>query len=211
MANSTESQDLAFQLNDFYRNNYRRTMKWLSFMVVVCAILSVILAWISFDKKQPPYYAAMTTGEVVPMHALSEPVVTSDFILQWSALTTRSIYNLDFSKYQQQLDEVKSRFTADGWLKMNAALKQSGLLTELVNSHLIITSVVSGTPVILERMIVNGRFTWQVQMRLLVTYTSASAKRQNELVITMNIQRVPTLNAPQGIQIIDFHSALAGS
>lgn len=207
---NTDSQDLAFQLNEFYRDTYRRTMKFLIFLVVICAILSCTLAWMTYDRKQPAYFAAATTGEVVPMHSLSEPVITSGFIIQWSALTTRLIYNLSFSSYQQQLSEVRPRFTDTGWARMMTALKSSGFLTELVNSRLIVSSVVSGPPVILERMIIDGRFTWRVQLPLLVTYTSASATSQRSIIITMDVQRVPTLNASQGIQIIDFISKPAG-
>lgn len=201
---STQAQETAFEVNDFYRNNYRRTMKILLFMVMVCAVLSAVLAWMSYDKKQPPYYASMTTGKIVEMHALSEPVVTNDFVLQWSELAARLVYNLGFATYQQQLAKIEPYFTSDGWTKMMTALKTSGLLDNLVDNRLVISSVVTGPPVILARMVIDGRFTWRIQMRLLVTYTSASETRQNTFLITMNVQRVPTLNTPQGIQIINF-------
>lgn len=200
----TESQDITFELNNFYRDNYRRMMKILATMIVICAILASVLVWMTYDKKQPLYYAAMTTGEVIPMHALSEPVVTSDFIIQWSSLTARLIYNLDFSKYLQQLDQVKARFTPNGWEKMMDALKSSGLIQQMLDSKLIISSVISGPPVILSRLIIHGRYTWSVQMPMLITYTSASESTQRRIVVTMNVQRVSTLDAPNGIQIIDF-------
>lgn len=203
---NTQSQENEFQLNEFYRDQYRRTMKWLTSMIVVCAILSTILVWISYDRKQPAYYAAMTTGQVIPMHSLSEPVVSNDFILQWSALTARLIYNLSFASYQQELSQAQDRFTPEGWEKMMAALKGSGLIDSLVSSRLMITSVVSGPPVILAQMLIHGRYTWRVQMKMLVTYTSNDVQKQREMVVTMNIQRVPTLDAAQGIQIIDFTS-----
>src|SRR3990167_8407253 len=199
---SAESQNIEFQLNEFYRDNYRRTMKILAVMIVICAILASMLAWMTYDKKQPLYYAAMTTGEVVPMHALSEPVVTSDFIIRWSSLTARLIYNLNFATYQQQLDAVKPRFTSDGWEKMMNALNSSGLIQQMLGSKLIISSVISGPPVILSRLIIHGRFTWRIQMPMLVTFTSASETTQRRMLVTMNVQRVPTLNVPNGIQII---------
>src|SRR3989338_11268200 len=99
-----ESQELDLQLNEFYRDRYRVTMKWLSLLAVVGIVLTVLLVWMVYDRKQPEYFSAVTTGEVVPMHALSEPVVTNQFIEQWSALTARLIYNLNFSTYQQQLE-----------------------------------------------------------------------------------------------------------
>lgn len=205
----TQSQENDFQLNHFYRDAYRRTIKWVSIMAIVCAILTTILVWMTYDPKQPPYYAAMTTGEVVRLHALSEPVVTSDFVVQWSALTTRLIYNLNFSTYTQQLAQVQDRFTPEGWDKMMAALKSSGLIDDVVNNKLIITSVVTGPPIILGRLIIHGRFTWRVQMKLLVTYTSASTATQRSMIVTMNVQRVPTLDAANGIQVIDFRSESA--
>lgn len=205
MSNGT-SQELAFKLNAFYRDRYRRVMKMVSTMAVLCAILSAVLAWMAYDKQQPPYYAAMTTGEVVPMHALSEPVVTSPFIVAWSARTAQLVYNLNFSTYQQQLAVVQNRFTAEGWNKMMDALKSSGMIKTLTENKLIISAVVSGQPRIISQMIIDGRFTWRVQMKLLVTYTSASQTKQNQIVVTMNIQRVPTLDAANGIQIVSFET-----
>ena len=207
MANNVESQELALQLNKFYRDNYRRVMKWLSVMVVVCAVLSAILAWISYDRTQPPYYAAVTTGQVLRIHSLSEPVITQPFILQWSEMTTQIIYNISFDQYQQQLAVAKDRFTPGGWDKMMSALQSSGLLTNLVSNRLIMNSVVSGTPVIIGRMIVNGRFTWRVQLKLLVTFTGASGAVKREQLVTMDIQRVPSLDSEHGIQIINFVSS----
>lgn len=201
---NTQSQENEFEINDFYRKNYYRTMKWLSLFVVICAALAVILAWMVYDQKQPLYYAAVTTGEVVPMHALSEPVVTNDFIVEWSALTARLIYNLRFDTYQQQLTQIQDRFTPEGWNAMMVAMK--GMISQLTGSRLVISSVLSGPPVILSRLIIHGRYTWRVQMKLLVTYTSASEARQREIIVTMNVQRVPTLSAAQGIQITNFTS-----
>lgn len=199
---NTQSQDNEFEINHFYRDSYRHTMKWLSVMVLVCAVLSAILAWMVYSQKQPMYYAAVTTGEVVQMHAMSEPIVTNDFITQWAARTTGLIYNLNFATYRQQLNQAKDRFTPEGWVKLNSALQ--GLIGDLTANKLIISSVVSGVPIILGRMIIHGRYTWRVQLRLLVTFTSASEVRQRELLVTMNVQRVPTLDASQGIQVIDF-------
>lgn len=198
------SQNLAFELNEFYRDSYHRTMRWLMIMIVICVLLAGVLAWMSMRTTQPAYYAALTIGEVVPMHPLSEPVLTNDFITEWSALTARSIYNLSFSSYQSQLDAVKSRFTSNGWDKLNDALKSSGMIDQLVGSRLILSAVVSGAPVVTSEMVLHGRFMWRVQMLVLVTYTSASQQTQRTISVTMDVQRVPTLDASQGIQITNF-------
>lgn len=204
------AQELAFQKNNFYRDQYRITMLWVVRLAVVGVILSVILGWMIWDPKQPPYYATMTTGEVIPLHSLSQPVVTDEFITQWAALTTRAVFNLNFSTYQQELNELKNKFTLDGWEKMYTALQSSGLIDSMVSNKLIISSVVSGAIVIVSRYIVRGRYTWRVQMPLLVKFTSASESRQRQYLVTMDIQRVPTLETSQGIQIVNYNAGLMG-
>ena len=117
----TAAQEVAIKNNNAYRDGYRTTIKWLVRMLVVTAILSATLMWMILDTKQPSYYAAVTDGEVVPLHALSEPIVSSDFIVRWSALTVRKLFNLQFDSYQQQLDSLKGRFTDNGWQKLQDA------------------------------------------------------------------------------------------
>lgn len=201
---NTALQDLETRKNNLYRNSYRSTLKWIVRLLFLAVVLSGILTWMAMDRKQPAYYAAMTSGEIVPMHSLSEPVITNDFIVSWSGLTARKLFNYDFNDYQQKLDEVRDRFTEGGWEKIQAALKSSGVLNSVINNKLVVNSVVVGAPVIQARMIVNGRFTWRVQMKLLVEFTSASQKEKESFVVTMDIQRIPTLNAAQGIQIDNF-------
>lgn len=206
---STGYQELAFRKNELYRNNYRRMIKWVVRMLFLTVILAATLSWMTIRRPQPMYYAAVTNGQVLQMHSLSEPVITDKFIVSWSALTARRVFNLSFVNYQDNLNVVKDRFTPGGWEKMQDALNSSGLIQNMVNNKLIVSSVVSGSPVILARMVVNGRFTWRVQMQMLVKYTSASEQSQENLVVTMNIQRIPTLDSAQGIQINDFQAAPA--
>jgi len=198
------AQELAIKKNNLYRDSYRITIKWLVRMLVVTAILSITLMWMTLATKQSDYYAAVTDGEVVPLHALSEPIVSNDFIVRWSALTVRKLFNLQFDSYQQQLGSIRDRFTNNGWQKLQSALKSSGLISNLVNNKLIMSAVVSNSPVILGQLIIGGRMTWRVQMELLVTFTSANEQRQQKLIATMNVRRVATLNVAQGIQISDF-------
>lgn len=201
-----EAQELLLRVNKFYRDHYHRVMQLLTIFVVVGVALAAVLAWMSFDRKQPPYYASVISGKVMPLHSLSEPVVSQQFILEWSALTARLVYNLSFATYQSQLEQIRNRFTDDGWNKLMSALQSSGFINNLVNNHLQVNSIVTGTPLIVHPypVLEHGRVTWLVQMKILVTYQSASATQHQHLVVTMKIQRVPTLDAPQGIQVVDF-------
>lgn len=200
----TTEQQIEFAKNEGYRDNYRTTIKWLAVMSVVCVGLTAVLAYLSMTMRDTRYYATTSTGVVTPLHSLNEPVVTDKYMLQWSALAVRSLFNLDFVHYQEQLDQAKTNFTAAGWKNVDDALKTSGFLASITDNKLEANAVISGPAVVLNTAVYHGRYTWRVQMPVLVTYTSASESKRTRFMVTMNVQRVPVLNAYKGIQISDF-------
>ncbi len=191
------------------RDKYRIAVKWLVIMSVITVVLSAILTSMFVFKvnEKANYYASTTTGYVIPLHPLSEPVVTQQYLLQWAELATRKAYNLDFINYQKQLQGAKAYFTPGGWNQFNAALKKASLLDTVIDKKLNMSAVVSGTPVILAKAVVHGRFTWRIQLPILVTFVSASSHSQSQVLVTMNIQRIPTLDAAKGIQISSFDAS----
>ena len=84
------------------------------------------------------------------------------------------------------------------------AMNKSGLLSTVKKEKLEMSAIVSGPPVIVHTAVIHGRFTWRVQLPVLVTFTSASQTRESHWIVTMNIQRISTLDAYKGIQISDF-------
>lgn len=190
--------------NKFYRDHYRRTISVLLVFSVVAVALSLILGLMSLTRKQPKYYATTTSGIIVPLHSLSEPVITQKYLLQWAEIAARTALNLDFVNYGSQLKRAKPFFTSGGWSSFNKALKSSNMLATVIDQKVRMSAVVSGAPVIQSQAIVHSRYTWRIQMPLLITFNSASQESKMRVVVTMNISRVPVLGSPQGIQISDF-------
>ncbi len=201
---SHEEQELQYTHNELYRDHYRIALGAAMLMSIVCALLVVIFAMISLYPSDPKYYATTTTGVIVPLHPLSEPVVTQSYLLQWASLSAQMSYNLSFSNSDAQIQALSPYFTPDGFNKYKAALHSSGLLDSVINKKLIMSAVVSGDPVIVREFIESGRHNWVVQLPMLVTFQSASDTRYIHAVVTMRIQRVPVLSAENGIQISNF-------
>lgn len=201
---ATERQLASMQRNEFYRDNYRRILAILLFLSAISVFMVAALGVIEISRPQPKYYATLSNGRIVPIQALSEPTVTSNYIMQWAALAVRAAYNLDFVNYQTQLQGAAPYFTADGWNAFNNALTGAGVLGSLQTNKLIMSAVVSESPIVLDRAIIGGRYTWHVQVPLLVTYSSASENKKQTIIVTLTIMRVSSLDTPQGIQINNF-------
>jgi intracellular multiplication protein IcmL len=201
---SPELDNLTTGKNNFYRDGYRRLMRIILIASLVAVTLLLVLSYLIFTQPKAKYYASTTTGRVIPIESLSSPVVTSTFIRQWASLAVRSSFNLDFVHYQTQLSKSSFYFVPSGWSAFKTALQASGVLKTLVQKKLFASAFVNGTPRIIDRYISHGQFTWKVQLPLLVTYTSASAKTTRQLYVALTIKRVPELTFPKGIAITGF-------
>lgn len=196
--------DSQYQKNSLYRDHYRMALGGTIFLAILCVCLSAMFVMMTLTQPQPKYYATTTTGEVIPLQSLSEPVVTHTYLLQWASLAARAAYNLDFVNYKSQLQAVNPYFTPDGFQKLQTAFNSSGLLDTLIQKKLIMTAIVSGDPVIIQDFVLYGRHNWVIQLPLLVSFESASEHRRVHVMVTMRVERVPVLDSEKGIQISDF-------
>ncbi len=194
------------QKNYEYRDSFRWVLSGLVLMLMLAIILAALVGYKAIFPGQTKYYATMTTGQVIPMPALSEPVVTNDYILQWAALATRAALNLDFVNYNKQLDAASVYFTSSGWDAFSKALDKSGLLASVQNKKLMMNAIIPKSPVIRYTGVIHGRFLWRISMPVLVTFGSASDERQRQMEVTLIVSRVPALDTPEGVQITDFEA-----
>lgn len=194
------------QKNYEYRDSYRWVLTSLVVMLIVSVILSAAVAYKAIFPGQIKYYASMTTGQVIPLPTLSEPVVTDKYLLEWASLATRAALNLDFVNYQKQMQDASIYFTDRGWDGFSKALEDSGLLETVKSKKLLMNAIIPGPPVIGFSGIVSGRHVWRVTMPVLVTFGSASDERQRRFMVSLVISRVPAVDTPTGIQITDFEA-----
>lgn len=198
------AQELMIRKNYFYRDNFRRLVTYIILLLLLAVCLAITLAYLTWQKKLPKYYASTTTGEVIELHSLSQPVISNAHLLEWAGLVARQAYSFSFLNYQQQLDKAKPFFTPSAWQNFTAELNSSGLLDQIKNEKIIMETIVYATPDILFSGVLHGRYTWRIQVPVLVTYTTASEQKENKITITMDIARVPVLDTPEGIQVVSF-------
>lgn len=200
---ATNFDKLEERKNYFFRDSYRKLLNLNVILLWIAVALATTLAFFVLTPGTPNYYASTTTGEVYTMHSLGQPVVTDTFVLKWATLLASQVYNLNFSKYPEQLQKLQMKFTENGWQALMGSLN-AGFLKQLKSNKLITSAVVGGVPVISSRYMLHNRYTWVVEFPLLVTYQSANLTRQRRLLIRMRIMRVPVLQVPNGIQCEGF-------
>lgn len=190
--------------NKFYKDSQRKVMLALLVAILVNVVLAFMLVYLLTHPPAPKYFATSINGRITPLFPLNEPNQSDSAILQWANQAAIAAFTYNFVNFRDELQASSGFFTAEGWDQFLNALQQSNNLDAVKAKKLIVSAVATRAPIILQKGILNGSYSWRVQMPILVTYQSASEFTQQNNVVTMLITRVSTLNSPRGIGISQF-------
>lgn len=186
------------------RDRYRILMKWLTIAYFVAAIQIIVLIVMLINPALGKFYVTTRNGDVVPVQPLSAPIVTSKYISSWAGMRAQAAFTLDFVKYAKELDALQPYFTDRGWSQFHNAIVKANIVDSLQSEKMVVTSVVTSTPVILKQGVLDGAYSWRVKVPLLVSFVSASDNTKRNLTVTLVIHRVPVMDVKNGIQIDYF-------
>lgn len=190
--------------NHFYQDNQRKIVLALIISIFINFISIAFLIYLLMHPPLPKYFATSISGRITPLFPLNEPNQSDSSVLQWANQAAIAAFSYNFVNYREELQASSGFFTPDGWQQFLGALQASNNLDAVKAKKLIVSAVATRAPIILQKGLLNGVFSWRVQMPILVTYQSASEFSQQNNVVTMLITRVSTLNSPRGIGIAQF-------
>lgn len=190
--------------NGFYKDSQRKVLVALLIAIIVNLTMAMMLIYMITHPPAPKYFATSINGRITPLFPLNEPNQSDSAVLQWANQAAIAAFTYNFVNYRDELQASSGFFTAEGWDQFLTALQQSNNLDAVKAKKLIVSAVATSAPIIRQKGLLNGSYSWSVQMPLLVTYQSASEFTQQNNVVTMLITRVSTLNSPRGIGISQF-------
>ena len=199
-----EALDIVRLRNEFYRDNYRRVVGALLLAVVIIIILATALGYMVTHPPAPKYFATDPQGRLIELVPLAKPNLSNAALLQWANIASVASFSYNFVNYRQELQAASEFFTTDGWKAFIVALNQSNNLQAITAKKLIVSAVATGAPVVLQQGVIDGVYSWQVEMPMLITYQNPSQFTQQNVVVKMRIIRVSTLVSPKGVGIAQF-------
>jgi len=181
-------------------------IKFLNLSIATNLGLLILVVFTYTHPIQPKYFSTSFNGAVKAITNISEPNTSDYAVLQWANIAAISALTYDFVNYETQLKNASQFFTAEGWDMYMKALNSSNNLQEVVAKKLIVNVVAIKPPIILQKGYLNGSYSWRIQIPVLITYKSATSLSPQNLVITMLVSRVPTLESYKGLGIKQFLS-----
>jgi len=188
--------------NEYYRDGYRTLQKTVLFLVVsIIMLIGAMYYVISVHQPQDRYFATTVDGRLVPMVALSQPNLSNPALMSWVAQAATEVLTFGFHDYRRRLQESSRNFTRTGWESFTTALERSSILEMVQNNRQVVTAAPRAAPVLLWEGLENGRYSWRIEIPLIVTYQSGSQRKTDSLRVTLTVVRVPKLESPNGVGI----------
>ena len=211
--NESKQSGLAMVLlrNDFYRDNFTRARFALILAVLLNLFLVISITYKYLNPPKPQYFPVDRRYQMIKWHPLTDPVVDNDYILRWTANAVQQAFSLDFIHWRQQLQNASDNFTPSGWHWFLEAFKKSGNLKSLVKLNMVSNATVTGSPVIQLQEVLGGRYIWEIELPVMVSYTNTKQTINQPLKVTVIVQRVPVNKNPQRIAINQFLPVVQGN
>lgn len=187
--------------------------RWLplTLLVLVANLGLIALVYFQFAIRSPgDFFGFPPNQQAFSLSPLDRPNVSTKALLSWVTLAATSTFTFDFVNYQDQLNKVKDYFTAAGYEEFQTALQEAETITKIDEEKLVLSAVAVGPAIILDEGQQRGRYTWQVQVPLLVRYQSASVNETRIQIVTVLVTQVSTSDAPKGIGIAQYVAREAG-
>lgn len=190
--------------SNFYKDSYIKILFVLLLSITLNLGLVSTVLYVVTNPPQPKYFATSINGRITPLTPLSKPNQSDSAVLQWANQAAIAAYTYNFVNYQNELKSASKYFTRTGWSHFLKELTDSKSLDIVKKKKLIVSSVASRAPIILQKGPLAGRYAWRIQIPVLITYQSASEFMKQSTVITMLVKRVSTLETSRGIGISQF-------
>lgn len=197
--------------NQYYKDGLHQMFTILLVSVLLNFTGLYILYYIYTHPPAPVYFPTSINGRISPLVPLDQPNKTEAEIKEWANTAIIASYTYNYVSYRTDLQAASEFFTPDGWTTFLNALKSSNNLQAIVANKFVVTGQAVQAPVILQKgVFASGRYSWRVQMPVVVTYQSSTLYSQSNYLVTMLIERVSTLNSVSGIGIVSIVSTTAG-
>lgn len=142
--------------------------------------------------------------------------ITDAAVLNFAVLAAVDIHTFDYINWRKTLDAVTiARFTPDAREATTTALRDSGVLTSVVNNAFVLKAVLSGPARVIRSGVMGDSFTWEVEIPLTLAYTGGRAsandratnyRPENRTVVLTVRRAIFTADNPDGLLVAGIAS-----
>lgn len=186
---------------DFYRDGFSKLLLACISIIISIFFLIAISVYFYLEKPLPVYFETDNDWRILPPVPLDQPYLTTADLIQWVSEILPTSFAYDFVNYSKQLKDHQSYFTENGWKIFLGQVNIYANSNDVLSSKLFINTSAAGAPFILNQGILEGKYSWWVQMPINLNYITNEGNKVVPLVIQALVTRISTLNNLNGVAI----------
>jgi intracellular multiplication protein IcmL len=188
--------------NEFYRDGFRNLIIIaIAEVFIIVGLLITFISYINSAQPQDHYFATTADGRIMQLVPLEKPNMTTASLLTWATQASMEVMTFGFHDYQRRLQYSSRHFTRHGWETFASALQKSRTIESVEASQQVVSAEPRSAPVLIQELVAGGKYRWIIDLPLMVKYQSGTSSRVDNLVVRMVIDRVPSLENPNGVGI----------
>lgn len=190
--------------NSFYKDKAHTVLITLVISAIANLLMAIAIVFFIFNPPPAEFIVADANGSLIKAEALSEPQKTTSMMRAFASNAVTTINSLDWVNYRTQLTAAANYFTNRGWSDYRSKLETSNVLKFLNDNKLTMAATPTQVPQVLYQGVLNGNYTWKIEVPILITYSGGTVSRTDSKRVTMVIQRVPFSESPNGVGIVQY-------
>ncbi len=203
MSDEDQLQTIALR-SDFYRDGFY-SLLYALFAVLIGVVLMVgILIWLIVSKPSPVTFSTGSNWRVFPLMPVNQPWIATPDLIQWITDVVPSVLTIDFVNYTEEMQFAAKNFTQDGYKKYQQFLNQYASQSTLQSGKWFVNASAAGAPFILNQGLLQGHYSWWIQIPVNLSYSSAEKGSTVPLVLQVLVTRVETTDDLKGIRIANM-------
>lgn len=201
MSNRPQAVSRKLSDPDFMQALARRSFMIQAVMAVAIVGLVADRIWIGHHPPQPQFFYTDGHGTPYEVTPLDVPVMSDAEVLTWAVQSIVAAYSVNFATYRDTLSKAASHFSNEGWNNFGSDFIKTGNLDQIKRARLTVTAQPERAATILDRPVVDGRYSYKIQFPMIVTYMNENQKITQHLMVDAVVMRSLVTSHPDGMVI----------
>lgn len=168
----------------------------------VTSISVLVSTFMFLNQPAPSYFATDSEGRITPLIPVSEPMLTDNQVTNFAVDAVTRSMTFTFNSWRDDFSEAREFFQKpDGWDEFVQAVEASQVIEYVTNRRMNATAVANGAVILSEGLDAQGRYTWIIQIPLVITYESSTERSRDPILAEVSVSRLPTWETSRGVGV----------
>lgn len=198
---SKNEKYLEKQIGKDYSNNL--SSLGLNLALILLTIISFISVYLISNIKPPTEFNIIDqNGKVETLTTIGSPILSQQKLQNWTENAIKNIFSFNFVNVNERLEKNRVYFTPAGYDGFKIAMDVSKQLDTVKRLSVEVWLTPTDTAAIVKQgYITNDLQYWNVEVPAIISYNSASAPENKNVIVSVTVVQVPTTENPNGVEI----------